>query len=45
MRLYYEATLQRDREHEYLREFETEFENILGCESGVYLGSIHEKNQ
>ncbi len=26
-------------------EFETKFENILGCESGAFLGSIHEKNQ
>jgi hypothetical protein len=26
-------------EYEYLHEFETEFENILGCESGAYLGS------
>jgi hypothetical protein len=23
---------------EYLREFETEFENILGCESGAHMG-------
>ncbi len=30
-------------EHEYLREFETEFENILECESGVHMGSIHVK--
>ncbi len=30
---------------EYLREFETEFEDILGCESGVHMGSIIEKNQ
>ncbi len=31
--------------YEYLREFETEFENILGCESGADVGSVHEKNQ
>jgi hypothetical protein len=31
-------------EYEYLRKFETEFENILGCESGAHTGSIHEKN-
>jgi hypothetical protein len=30
---------------EYLGEFETEFENILQHESGVQVGSIHEKNQ
>ncbi len=30
---------------QYLRKFETEFENILGCESGADIGSIHEKNQ
>ncbi len=30
---------------EYLGEFETEFENILRHESGVQVGSIHEKNQ
>ncbi len=29
----------------YLREFETEFENILGCESKAHMGSIIEKNQ
>ncbi len=28
---------------EYLREFETEFENILGCESGAHMGLIIEK--
>ncbi len=28
-------------EYEYLREFE----NILGCESGAYLGSFHEKTR
>jgi hypothetical protein len=32
-------------EYEYLREFETEFENILECESGAHMGSIHEKNR
>ncbi len=32
-------------EYEYLREFETEFENILGCESGAHMESIHEKKQ
>ncbi len=31
-------------EYEYLREFETEFENILECESGAHLGSIYEQN-
>jgi hypothetical protein len=31
-------------EYEYLREFETEFENILECESGDHMGSIYEKN-
>ncbi len=30
---------------EYLREFEPEFEIVLGYESGAYMGSIHEKNQ
>ncbi len=30
---------------EYLGEFETEFENVLRHESGVQVGSIHEKNQ
>ncbi len=30
---------------EYLREFETEFENILGHESGGQVVSIHEKKQ
>jgi hypothetical protein len=29
---------------EYLGEFETEFENILGHESGAQMGSIHENN-
>ncbi len=28
---------------EFLREFETEFENILGCESGAHMRSIIEK--
>jgi hypothetical protein len=32
-------------EYENLREFETFFENILGCESGAHMGSIHEKNR
>ncbi len=32
-------------EYEYLHEFETEFKNILECESGAHMGSIHEKNQ
>jgi hypothetical protein len=27
----------------YLGEFKTEFENILGYESGAQVGSIHEK--
>ena len=30
---------------EYIREFETEFENILGCESVAHIWSIIEKNQ
>jgi hypothetical protein len=30
---------------EYLLEFEPEFENVLGYELGVHMGSIHEKNQ
>ena len=30
-------------EFEYLREFETEFENILGYESGAKVGVINEK--
>jgi hypothetical protein len=29
--------------YEYLREFETEFKNILECESDPHMGSIHEK--
>ncbi len=32
-------------EYEYLREFETEFENILECESGAHMRSIYEKKQ
>jgi hypothetical protein len=32
-------------EYEYLREFETKFENILDCESGAHMGSIYEKKQ
>jgi hypothetical protein len=30
---------------EYLREFEPEFEIVLGYESGAYMGSIHEKTR
>ncbi len=30
---------------EYLCKFKTEFENILQCKSGAYMGPIHEKNQ
>jgi hypothetical protein len=30
---------------EYLREFEPEFENVLGYELGDHMGSFHEKNQ
>jgi hypothetical protein len=30
---------------EYLCEFETEFENILGCESGAHIWSIIEKKK
>jgi hypothetical protein len=30
---------------EYLREFETEFENVLGYELGAHMGSIHEKTR
>jgi hypothetical protein len=29
----------------YLREFETKFKNILGCESEAHMGSIHEKKK
>jgi hypothetical protein len=29
-------------EYEYLREFETECDNNLGCELGAHIGSIHE---
>ncbi len=32
-------------EYKYLREFETEFEIILECESGAHMRSIHEKNR
>jgi hypothetical protein len=32
-------------EFEYFREIETEFKNILGYQSGVHMGLIHEKNQ
>ncbi len=28
---------------EYLREFEPEFEDVLGYELGAHMGSIHEK--
>jgi hypothetical protein len=31
--------------NEYFCEFEKEFENILGCEFGDYMGSIRGKNQ
>ncbi len=30
---------------EYLREFEPEFEKVLGYELGAHMESIHEKNQ
>jgi hypothetical protein len=30
---------------EYLREFEPEFENVLGYELGAHMGLIHENNQ
>ncbi len=30
---------------EYLREFEPEFEKVLGYALGAYMGSIHEINQ
>jgi hypothetical protein len=30
--------------YEYFREFEKEFNNILGYKFGDYIGSIHEKN-
>jgi hypothetical protein len=36
---------QSNLKFEYLVEFETEFENILGHESGAQVGSIREKNQ
>ena len=29
---------------EYLGEIETQFENILACLSGAYMGANHEKN-
>jgi|LakMenEpi03Aug12_release.lakeMendotaPanAssembly.Ray.scaffolds.fasta_scaffold4135463_1 hypothetical protein len=29
----------------YLGEFETEFENYLGCDSGVHMGLIHKKTE
>jgi hypothetical protein len=32
-------------EYEYLREFKTEFKNILECESGAHMGSINEKTR
>jgi hypothetical protein len=32
-------------EYEYLCEFETKFEDILGCESGAHMGSIHKKTR
>ncbi len=32
-------------EYEYLREFETEFENIVECESVAHMGSIYGKKQ
>jgi hypothetical protein len=32
-------------EYEYLREFETKLENIIGCESGAHMGSIHKKTE
>ncbi len=32
-------------DYEYIHEFETKFENILECESGAHMGSIHEKSQ
>jgi hypothetical protein len=32
-------------EFEYFREFESEIENNLGYESGIDMGSIHEKKQ
>jgi hypothetical protein len=36
---------QSNFEFEYLVKFETEFENILGCESVFQVGSFDEKNQ
>ncbi len=30
--------------YEYFRKFETELKNVLGCEFGDYMGSIHGKN-
>jgi hypothetical protein len=36
---------QSNFEFEYLGEFITEFENILGYESGAQMGLIDEKNQ
>jgi hypothetical protein len=36
-------TLWKNFKYEYFREFETEFKNILGCEFGDQMGSIHGK--
>jgi hypothetical protein len=32
-------------ESKYLCKFETEFKNLLGCELGAHMASIHEKTQ
>jgi hypothetical protein len=36
-------TLWNNFKYEYFHEFKTEFKNILGCEFGDYMGSIHGK--
>jgi hypothetical protein len=38
-------TLRKTFLFEYLPEFETEYKNILGYESGAHMGSIQEKEQ
>ncbi len=37
-------TLGINFKYEYYREFKNEFKNILGCEFGDFMGSIHGKN-
>ncbi len=38
-------TTEQLKKFECLREFEPEFDDVLGYESGAHMGSIHEKNQ